>query len=872
MANDPPLPSGTVTFLFSDIEDSTRRWQADAATMSDALAAHDELLGELVAEAGGHVFKHTGDGVCAVFSSPQRAAQAALAAQESLTLPVRIGLHTGEAEQRDGDYFGPTLNRCARIMDAGHGGQVLASNATTSMLDGVEIRELGEYQLKGLAGAERIFQIGAGDFPPLRVQDSESLPRARSSFIGRDALVADIVAQFDQTQMVTLVGVGGIGKTRAAVAAAERLAAGFARTVFIDLGLASDESDVLPTAARALGVPNPTIEAVAMSAASSPALLVFDNCEHVLDAAAEAIEAVVDASATTRILATSREALVVEGEVLVPVGGLGGGGVDSSAVQLFVDRARAISPGFQIDGHAAPIVSELCDRLDNLPLAIELAAARINTMSPSELLDRLDDRFSVLTGGRRRRRRDRHQTLREAIDWSFALLDDVEQQVFVRLAAFAGEFDLAGAAAVNRDLGDVEVLDVLSALVDKSLLTVVRPGSSTRYRYLETIRNYAEELLQRSDELDSVTGRLQEYLAQTLAGVVDEAWTPASVDSLIRLRDQAPNLRRALDTALAAGDVGAAASLVAPRARLLTFATQGFQGWADEVLALPGVEEHPDYQALVTIRAFEHHFRGRWRQVQSAADELLEAGDGEADTWWALWIAAWLTLMGGDRRRAIDRARRAVDAAVEVGPDEVLISRLAVIMALLTEPGTSEAQDPDLEQTIAIGMEHPSPLVASFAHWCGAMLACSRQDYAAMVSAGRSFIENSTDDDQHLLPALVYKGWGELGLGHEASAIRTADSLLDFGTRWGMPSEFLGALAIYALAVEALGDPRTAATIRGWLPATFTFVFVGEMQALDRSLAEQLGEEELAQLKRLGRDQTPSQLQQLAHASLAGAT
>lgn len=834
--------------------------------MSEALAVHDQLLVDVVAGAGGSVFKHTGDGICAVFSSPQRAVEAALAAQNALALPVRIGLNTGEAEQRDGDYFGPALNRCARVMDAGHGGQILASAATKALVEEVEMRDLGEHRLKGLPAAQRIFQIGGGEFAALRLQESASLPTSRSSFVGRGDLVADVIARLDSDQVVTLVGVGGVGKTRTALAAAERLAPGFERTVFVDLALASDEADVLPTTARALGVPNPTVEGVVMSASSVDSLFVFDNCEHVLDGAAEVIEAVLESS-RTRVLATSREALVIEGEVLIPVTGLEGDGLDSPAVRLFVDRARSVSPGFELDGDSGRIVRELCGRLDNLPLAIELAAARVNAMSPAELLDRLDDRFSMLTGGRRRRRRDRYQTLRQAIDWSYDLLDREEQRVFARLAAFAGEFDLAGAAAVNTDLSDVVVLDVLSALVDKSLLTVVRSGSSTRYRYLETVRSYAEELLERSDDFDDVMLWFHDYLATFVASVIDDVWTPRSVDSLRRLRDQIPNLRRALDTALARKDLAAAAELVAPRAQLLTFATQGFQGWADEILTLPGIEDDKSYQALMAISAYEHHHAARWAQVRTAADQLLVSGDEDADPWWAFWIASFLTLMGGDRQEALRRAQRAADTARDVGSDQELIARLGVALVLLTDPQPSDLTEA-IQVDLALGADHPSPLVSGFARWCQAMLAYAHQDHEGMVAIGQSIIEQAAEDDHNMLPALVYQGWGQLGLGQPVAAVSTADSLLEFGYRWGMPSEFLGALAIYALAHQLVDDPRSAAMVRGWLPSRFTFVFVDEIEALDQWLVEQLDSEELRRLRHRGRGQTPRQLQHLTHQAL----
>ena len=442
--------------------------------------------------------------------------------------------------------------------------------------------------------------------------------------------------------------------------------------------------------------------------------------------------------------------------------------------------------------------------------------------------------------------------------------------MFVRLAAFAGEFDLPGAVAVNPDLGDIEVLDALSALVDKSLLSVVRAGSQTGYRYLETIRSYAEERLERSEESEVVMDHVHQHLASFVAAVVDDGWRATAMDSLRRLREQAPNLRRALDTAIGNGDVAAAAALVAPRAQLATFASQGFQGWADEILALPGVERDPNYPALLAIQAFEHHYGGRWQQVRRAADELLDTNQAEPTAWWAFWIAAWLTVMGGDRDEGLRRMELAVESAATVGPDQLLLSKLGRALASLTDPAATDLEDPAITGAIADGVEHPSPIVAGFALWCRSMLARANEDFDSMVATGLAFLEGATEDDQYLLPALVYSGWGQLGIDDHEGAIETADSLLEFGYRWGMPSEFLGALTIYALALQALEDARGAATIRGWLPRTFTFVFVEEIRSLDRWLNRQLDEEELTSLKNHGRSQTPRQLQHLTHESLAG--
>ena len=501
-------PSGVVTFLFTDVEGSTRRWEADADAMRAALAAHDKVLRSAIEAHGGFVFKHTGDGVCAAFASPKCAVDAAIDAQRALQLPVRMGLATGEAELRDGDYFGTVLNRAVRVMAAGHGGQILVAESTAVLLTGADLVDLGPRRLRDVSVPVGVFQVRAPglrtEFPPLRTLDATpgNLRSAVTSFIGRESEVAEVQAALHQHRLVTLTGVGGVGKTRLATEVAARLADEFPDGVwFFELAAVTDPAAVPDAVAAVLGITQQPGKSVSESVASAQEgrvrLLVFDNCEHVLDAAADLIEAILAQSATVRIVATSREGLGVADEQVWPVPSLDlSGGIDSAAVNLFVERARSVALRFSMaDADDADAVVEICRRLDGIPLAIELAASRMASMTASEVRDRLDHRFRLLVGSRRGLAR--HHTLRHAVAWSYELLDDAEKALLERCSVFAGGFDLQSACAVAGfdDFDDYAVLDLLDALVRKSLLVADRSTGRTRYSMLETIRQFAEEQL-----------------------------------------------------------------------------------------------------------------------------------------------------------------------------------------------------------------------------------------------------------------------------------------------------------------------------------------------------------------------------------------
>ena len=596
-------PSGTVTFLITDIEGSTRRWEAAPDLMRAALAEHDDVLRSAIESRGGWLFKHTGDGVCAAFASAPDAVAAAIDAQRGLGLPVRMGVGTGSAELRAGDYFGPAVSRAARVMAAGHGGQILVAASTAAVVDGVELADLGEHRLRDLSGVHRIFQVRATglseDFPPLRTLDAVpgNLPLQTTSFIGRAAEIDDLVAAVRAERLVTLIGVGGVGKTRLALQVAGEVLPEFPDGVWlVELAPVGDPGAVGDAVATALGITPQSglsiIDSVAGGVATRRLLLVLDNCEHVLDAVAVLVEAVLARSESVKIVVTSREGLRVGAEHVWLVPPLGvGPGTDSAAIALFVERARAATAGFASHNEDdATAVAEICRRLDGIALAIELAAARMVSMSLADLRERLDDRFRLLSGGRRGL--ERHQTLRHAVQWSFELLDDAERGVLNRCSVFSGGFDLQAASRVCGYQDEYETLDLLDSLVRKSLLTVEREVGHARYGMLETIRQFAEDQLTGSGALEEIRdGHAQYFAAQ--ADVMFEVWlSPQQGEAFHWVDDELANLRSAFRWIVDRGDHELAARL-ASRVALLSYYIQSFEpiGWAEELLGSGAIDE-----------------------------------------------------------------------------------------------------------------------------------------------------------------------------------------------------------------------------------------------------------------------------------------
>jgi predicted ATPase len=602
-----------VTFLFTDVEGSTRRWEADAEGMRTALAAHDEVLRRAIEAHGGWLFKHTGDGVCAAFASPRSAVDAAVAAQRVLELPVRMGLATGEAELRESDYFGAILNRAARVMAAGHGGQILLADSTAALLSGVGLIDLGPRRLRDLPTPVEVFQVQADglrtDFPPLRALDVSpgNLRPAVNSFIGRESQVAELHAAVKAHRLVTLTGVGGVGKTRLAVEVAARLADEFPDGVwFFELAAVTDPAAVPDAVAAVLGItqqPGKTVtESVASALEGRVRMLVFDNCEHVVDSVADLVEAILAASATVTILATSREGLGVSDEQLWRVPSLDvNSGTESAAVNLFVDRAHSVVSEFSLaqPGEADAVV-EICRRLDGIPLAIELAAARMASMTASEVRDRLDQRFRLLVGSRRGLAR--HRTLRHAVAWSYDHLDDGEKALLDRCSVFAGGFDLQSACAVTGSDDDFATLDLLDALVRKSLLVADRSSGRTRFAMLETIRQFAEEQLVAGGEASEIRAAHSRYFAGREADILALWDSPRQREAYDWFTIELANLRTAFRWAADHGDLDVAAT-IATYAGWLGVGVQTFEPivWAEELIEPAGAVDHPRLAFLYVI-------------------------------------------------------------------------------------------------------------------------------------------------------------------------------------------------------------------------------------------------------------------------------
>jgi predicted ATPase/class 3 adenylate cyclase len=541
-------PSGVTTFLFTDIEGSSRLWDQDHERMRLALARHDAIVRAAVEGNRGTVVKMSGDGVHGVFDDPLDALGATLQLQQALADPtathdvalrVRCGLHAGVGERRDNDFFGSAVNRAARIMSAAHGGQVLLSQAAATLIAdrlpaGVALRDLGAVRLRDLASPERVFQVVhprlRQDFPALRSLEAtpNNLPQQLNSFVGRERELVETRKLLSGTRLLTLLGAGGLGKTRLTLHLAADLLDGYPDGVwFVELAPLSDARLVPQAVASVLGVTEeagrPVIEALVKLAKERRMLVILDNCEHLVDACAELARQLLQSGPHLRILTSSREPLHVAGETIYPVPALATPDPSQStsvedlahfeAVRLFADRAAAAHPAFRVTRQNAAAVADICRRLDGIPLALELAAARVRALSVENIAARLNDRFALLVGGDRTAL-PRQQTLRALIDWSHELLTDRERVLFRRLAVFAGGWTLDAAealgAAGDDDVGDVLV--VLSQLVEKSLVTL--EPESGRYRLLETMRQYAQERLAESgDEVAARTGHLGYFLA-----------------------------------------------------------------------------------------------------------------------------------------------------------------------------------------------------------------------------------------------------------------------------------------------------------------------------------------------------------------------
>jgi predicted ATPase/class 3 adenylate cyclase len=614
-------PSGPVTFLFTDVEGSTRLWEGHPDEMRVALEAHDEILRQSIEVTGGFVFSTAGDAFAAAFESPGDAISAAERAQrdlaghawpEDVSMRVRMGVHTGVAQQRDDDYFGPTLNRTARLMSAAHGGQTVVSSATRSLVDGVALRDLGEHRLKDLSEPEHVWQLTidglAGEFPPLRTLDAVpgNLPTDSATFIGRHDDIGRLMKSLEGHRLVTLTGVGGVGKTRLSLQVAADASHHYPQGLwFVELAPVLIEDAVPYRFLETLGLDaepgQSPVETAAEAVSDGSVLLVVDNCEHVLRATGDVLGELLGACPNLKVLASSRRALGMRGEQVHQIQPLDTSGATSAATHLFLDRATAARADVDLTDRL-DVITDICTHLDGVPLAIELAAARTRSMTPEDLAGRLDDRFRLLRGSRSAAGEERHKTLLSTIEWSYELLDEDQQMLFQRLSVFAGSFTLEAAEQICADenLDRFDVIDLVDDLVDHSLLIADVSGELTRYRMLETIREFAGREL--GDELTALRERHGEYHAQW----VDRLWarmrTTDESAAVGELEAGWSDLRAAV--VHATGDLSLLARLLGPLTFDAFFRSRlEFGDWATAALAVADLEGAADNDRAVLLGA-----------------------------------------------------------------------------------------------------------------------------------------------------------------------------------------------------------------------------------------------------------------------------
>ncbi|MGO9695152.1 MAG: ATP-binding protein [Mycobacterium sp.] len=859
-------PSGVVTFLFTDVEGSTRRWESDAQAMRAALVVHDKVLRTVIETHGGFMFKHTGDGVCAAFASPRSAVDAAVAAQQKLELPVRMGIATGEAELREGDYFGAVLNRAARVMAAGHGGQILLAESTAVLLSGVDLVDLGPRRLRDLPTPVGVFQVRApgvrADFPPLRALDVTpgNLRSAVTSFIGRESEVDEVKEALHEHRLVTLTGVGGVGKTRLALEVASRLGDEFPDGVWVfELAAVTDPAAVPDAVAAVLGItqqPGKTVtESVASALEGRSRLLVFDNCEHVVDSVADLGEAILAASATATILATSREGLGVSEEQLWRVPSLDvNSGTESAAVDLFVDRAQSVVSDFSLaqPGEADAVV-EICRRLDGIPLAIELAASRMASMTASEVRDRLDQRFRLLVGSRRGL--ERHHTLRHAVAWSYDLLGDAEKALLERCSVFAGGFDLQSACAVagSDDPDDYAVLDLLDALVRKSLLVADRSAGRTRFSMLETIRQFAEEQLVARGEASEIRAAHSRYFAGREADILALWDSPRQREAYDWVTIELANLRTAFRWAADHGDLDVAAA-IATYAGPFGYLVGNCEpiAWAEELIEPASAVDHPRL-AFLYVQASLCWVVGRIEDAVGYADAGQTVIDSGGEVPFGIeGRLGFVYAAIGQPERWVEWCR----AQLARGHDTHALTRANLVVAL-TAAGAGEEARAAANGLIDAAEATHNPYALSFALY-GYGSAFSDADPVRALEAlrrglmiaqgsGNRYVEANLATA--LSPLEAEHGDPLAALDHITLAIR---NFYDSGNV-GLIRIALATLAVF---LDRLGRLEPAATIAGFAFSPLTASASPQLSTVITHLREVLGEATYESLARKGETMT----------------
>ncbi len=805
MALRAPLPSGTVTLLFTDIEGSTQHWEEQRAAMPEALRRHDELLRSAIEAHGGHVFKTWGDAFCAAFARPSEAVAAAAEAQRWLSredwsavggLAVRMALHSGAADERDGDYFGPVVNRVARLLAIAHGGQTIVSGVTALQLRGLlaghtELRDLGEHRLKDLIESEHVWQLlvpGLPEaFPPLQSLGSlpNNLPRQVTPLIGRDEVLAEVESLVQEHPLVTLVGTGGVGKTRLALQTGADLLDGSADGVWIiELAPLSDGALIVNAIAATFGLREQAnrslLKVILQYLRPRHLLLILDNCEHLIEEVVKIADAILRAAPEVRILATSREPLRITAEHVYRVPSLAVPSADAltsdealqyGAIALFAERARASDAKFTLSNENATIVADICRRLDGVALAIELAAARVRMLPPRQLAQKLDERFRVLIGGSRTAL-PRQQTMRALIDWSHDLLSEPEQRLFRRLAIFVGGWTLDAAEAVCTDdtLDALDAIDLLSSLVDKSL--VVAEAETARYGLLESTRAFALEKLEQSGEREALMRRH----AQWAADLGDRAYEACLAIPMLQRRAQFDpefeNARVAIDWALSRDEILLAARILA-----------GF---------------FEPYQRLIGAAEISSRLEPTLERLDAAAQPALAAR-----AWYAL---AFVSL--GSRKA--EAAQRAVEFAQRCNDTLTTIDSLNWRAFGLIQAGRTQEVQPVIDRALQLIRESGltrSLLHANVLNDTGLLaLACGHADEADRAYGGALALFTAIGDEFHAMTVRLNIAELEFSKGNATAALELA-KVVEAQTRGSRTdSNRIVALTNEAAYRIALGD------------------------------------------------------------------
>ena len=814
------LPTGTVTFFFSDIEGSTRLLhELGGDGYSEALARHQALLREAFRRNGGVEVGTQGDSFFVVFeraSDAVSAAEEARRALESGPIRVRIGIHTGRPLLTEAGYVGLDVHRAARIAAAGHGGQILISEASHELLDSAfELRDLGEHRLKDLTAPERIYQLGSDEFRPLKSLNQTNLPAQPTALVGREAELEEVLELVRSHSLVTLSGPGGSGKTRLALQAAAELVQEFQDGVwFVSLAALRDEGAVLATIAQTLGVPEH--ETLEQHLAHRQGLLLLDNFEQLLGAAAE-IGNLLRQAPTMKILVTSRARLHLAGEREYAVPPLS----DEDAVALFVERVRAAKPTFEPDDH----VGDICRRLDNLPLAVELAAARTKVLVPPQLLERLEQRLPLLIGGLRDAP-ERQQTLRATIDWSYELLSEEEKQLFRRLAVFAGSFDLAAAEEVC----DAD-LDTMSSLVDKSLLRQTEDG---RFFILATIREYASERLDEDPEAELLRRR---HADRTLR-IAEEA-EPRRREGFADLQAEHDNARAALDFLVKAG-------AAEPALRL--------------ALA------YRDYWFVRDIREGRRRLEAVLAMSEDTPAELRLR---------ALIRAASLARVVGDSEAGENHASAAVALARELGDGPGLADALRELGQVMSLRSDFAAAFSLYEEALAVARAAGDSLVPTLTDLADVALAAGELERAIDYSVQASELASGHDAEIVRAISSYNTAAALLQLGRDAEAPPYIRSALDTFVRIDY-SELIGwclaATSAFAATIEPLDAARLLGAAEAAVESAGAALGPAEQRLRDWTLAllrERLGHAELQEFLQLGRELDPTEAVSLAQRHLA---